>query len=205
MWVSADVRLPSAVRAVSLVFLYKDQASFEAPVSAGGGEAPTSALWTYALLQGVPAILFLSTYSIIILFWAQVYYTARFVILPYLRPSFGFLNAGVYLVLLLTAFLTRALGAYGEFRTYMSLLVGSLYSLTSIALGFFGFKVSAERKHVLTSVIQVAFQFSGDTEDRQQDARKAAIVRRVCRACSAEFCASSKFSHLLYMIRAPCM
>eukprot|EP01053_Blabericola_migrator_P001513 Blabericola_migrator_1__1512@NODE_139_length_13119_cov_94_960389_g121_i0_p10_GENE_NODE_139_length_13119_cov_94_960389_g121_i0NODE_139_length_13119_cov_94_960389_g121_i0_p10_ORF_typecomplete_len193_score16_68DUF1084/PF06454_11/1_9e09_NODE_139_length_13119_cov_94_960389_g121_i028863464 len=47
----------------------------------------------------------------------------------------------------------------------MSLLVGLLYTISAIAFCFFGFRV--------------AFQFSGDSIDRDQDTRKAAVVRRL--------------------------
>ncbi|EER00211.1 hypothetical protein Pmar_PMAR017069 [Perkinsus marinus ATCC 50983] len=52
--------------------------------------------WTNYFLMVFPSLLFLSTYSIVILFWAQVYYAAILVSYPLLRPVCLFFNIAVY-------------------------------------------------------------------------------------------------------------
>eukprot|EP01057_Protomagalhaensia_wolfi_P000846 Protomagalhaensia_wolfi_Nauph_80__845@NODE_148_length_3420_cov_16_707187_g110_i0_p1_GENE_NODE_148_length_3420_cov_16_707187_g110_i0NODE_148_length_3420_cov_16_707187_g110_i0_p1_ORF_typecomplete_len396_score42_35DUF1084/PF06454_11/2e27Mpv17_PMP22/PF04117_12/7_5e03Mpv17_PMP22/PF04117_12/0_28_NODE_148_length_3420_cov_16_707187_g110_i013472534 len=154
------------VRTISLLLIFLDPTSYSQPLIVStpttGGDP---SVWMHSLLLGLPSILYLSAYSIIILFWAQVYITARYVNASGLKPCFGFLNAAIYLVLIVVAVLTKLLAAYLEFRLYMALLVGLLYTVSAIAFCFFGFRV--------------AFQFSGDSIDRDQDTRKAAVVRRL--------------------------
>eukprot|EP01055_Gregarina_sp_Pseudo9_P000523 Gregarina_sp_Pseudo_9__522@NODE_1335_length_1679_cov_13_101220_g1248_i0_p1_GENE_NODE_1335_length_1679_cov_13_101220_g1248_i0NODE_1335_length_1679_cov_13_101220_g1248_i0_p1_ORF_typecomplete_len371_score20_61DUF1084/PF06454_11/9_7e29_NODE_1335_length_1679_cov_13_101220_g1248_i0381150 len=171
------------VRTLSLLFLFLNPSTYSQPLllpkDAGDVATIDPAVWTHSLLLGLPSVLYLSAYSIIILFWAQVYITARYVNASGLRPCFGFLNVAIYLVLIVVALLTKLLNAYLEFRLYMALLVGVLYTVSAAAFCFFGFRV--------------AFQFSGDSVDREQDTRKAAVVRRIL--------GLSIFCPILFMLR----
>ncbi len=61
--------------------------------------------WTCALVRCVPDLLFLTTYSLLILFWAQLSHTATGSPFPLLRPAFLVSNGVLYLAFLLVVVL----------------------------------------------------------------------------------------------------
>ncbi|KAJ0256997.1 Protein TOM THREE 1 [Hirschfeldia incana] len=50
------------------------------------------------ILLDIPSLVFFTTYALLVLFWAEIYYQARAVSTDGLRPSFFIINAVVYLV-----------------------------------------------------------------------------------------------------------
>ncbi len=62
--------------------------------------------WVNDVLMSFPSLFFLTSYSIVILFWAQVYYAAIMVAFPLLRPIFIFVNIAVYGVFLVISIVT---------------------------------------------------------------------------------------------------
>ncbi|KAL9241688.1 hypothetical protein vseg_015768 [Gypsophila vaccaria] len=50
------------------------------------------------VLLDVPSLAFFTTYALLVLFWAEIYYQARAVSTDGLRPSFYMINAVVYLI-----------------------------------------------------------------------------------------------------------
>ncbi|KAF8099251.1 hypothetical protein N665_0247s0034 [Sinapis alba] len=50
------------------------------------------------ILLDIPSLAFFTTYALLVLFWAEIYYQARAVSTDGLRPSFFTINAGVYVV-----------------------------------------------------------------------------------------------------------
>ena len=51
-----------------------------------------------AILLDLPGLLFFSTYTLLVLFWAEIYHQARSLPASSLRPAFLGLNAAVYAV-----------------------------------------------------------------------------------------------------------
>ena len=51
-----------------------------------------------AILLDLPGLLFFSTYTLLVLFWAEIYHQARSLPTGSLRPAFLGLNAAVYAV-----------------------------------------------------------------------------------------------------------
>ena len=51
-----------------------------------------------AILLDLPGLLFFSTYTLLVLFWAEIYHQARSLPTSSLRPAFLGLNAAVYAV-----------------------------------------------------------------------------------------------------------
>ncbi|EER04956.1 conserved hypothetical protein [Perkinsus marinus ATCC 50983] len=82
--------ISNAARALSLIF----DAVIHLEVRMHNLNHPVQA-WTNDVFMTFPSLLFLSTYSIVILFWAQVYYAAVLVSHPLLRPVCIFINIAV--------------------------------------------------------------------------------------------------------------
>lgn len=50
------------------------------------------------VLLDLPGLLFFSTYTLLVLFWAEIYYQARSIPTDCLRPAYYIINGGVYLI-----------------------------------------------------------------------------------------------------------
>ncbi|EZG67825.1 putative transmembrane protein [Gregarina niphandrodes] len=74
-------------------------------------------------------------------------------------------SIGVYSILFVVAAMTKLLAAFEELRIYNALLLSALFLCVGIAFSLYGLKV--------------AFQFSGDSENRSYNTRKSAVIRRV--------------------------
>eukprot|EP01066_Platyproteum_vivax_P011051 Platyproteum_vivax@DN5000_c0_g1_i2.p1 len=132
-------------------------------------DAPNNSeeLWWSYVFRSFPSLMFLSTYSVVILFWSQVYYASTLVSYPWLRPIFTLLNALAYLVYFGMAVTTYYLNAYETFRNCAIMLVGILYSMVSMAFAYYGMKVANQ------------------LVDRSKEVhRKHSIIRRVMVLCT---------------------
>jgi len=118
--------------------------------------------WVRDFLMSIPTLFFLTTYSVVILFWAQVYYASVLVSFPLLKPIVVFLNIAAYVVFSVIACLTLLLMAWAEFRQYLYFLLGVLFFACAIYFFYFGIKVSAQL-----------------LDRNKQLSRKSRIVRRV--------------------------
>eukprot|EP00922_Rhytidocystis_sp_ex-Travisia-forbesii_P071197 GHVS01106273.1.p1 GENE.GHVS01106273.1~~GHVS01106273.1.p1 ORF type:complete len:697 (-),score=114.47 GHVS01106273.1:541-2631(-) len=156
--------LANFARAISLGFLGY-LLSHEPSGVLQGSAAITAAdqhQWLLTILRSAPSLLFLSTYSVVILFWAQVYYAAILVSLPLLKPCFVFINIAAYTVYVSAVVLTHLLQAYAELATYAAFLIGIFYSATALGVAYYGVKVSNKL-----------------SERSKQPSRKNSIIRRV--------------------------
>ena len=80
------------------------------PLQASQASQPALTLWPLLQVQGMhpaaskailldlPGLLFFSTYTLLVLFWAEIYHQARSLPTSSLRPAFLGLNAAVYAV-----------------------------------------------------------------------------------------------------------
>lgn len=91
--------------------------------------------WTCALVRTVPDLFFLTTYSLLILFWAQLSHTATGAPFPWLRPAFlvsnGLLYLGFSLIVILGG--SRVLGS-GQVLQALFILLGVSYILSTLFL-----------------------------------------------------------------------
>ncbi|CEM00768.1 unnamed protein product [Vitrella brassicaformis CCMP3155] len=103
--------------------------------------------WFTYLFRSLPSLIFLSTYSVLIYFWAQVYQAATLVSTPLLRPTFIFVNIAVYCIYAVITVLTLLLHAYEEYRTYSIFLIGVIY--LAVSVGFFVYGMKDGGTHVV--------------------------------------------------------
>ena len=118
--------------------------------------------WVRDFLVSLPTLFFLSTYSVVILFWAQVYYASVLVSFPLLKPIVVFINIAVYVVFAVIACLTLLLMAWTEFRQYLYFLLGILFIFCAANFFYYGVKVAAQL-----------------LDRNKQLSRKSRIIRRV--------------------------
>jgi hypothetical protein len=141
--------------------------------------------WGDHLVHALPAFFFFSTFSLLILFWANLVHEASRLSQAYLWPFFLLLNVAIYLVLLSTAFITLYLRAYHPLGRLLHYLLGCVYVLGAAALPYYGVRVAA----------RIA---SEDGASRFAHGR-VGILRRVvviCAVCTLVFLARGIYSFL---------
>merc|ERR1711874_431599 len=74
--------------------------------------SPDQLKWLWDLLTLLPAMAFLSTFSVVVLFWAQIHYTTTISPLQLLDCLFVCLNIACYILIGAIAVTTYLLGAY---------------------------------------------------------------------------------------------
>ena len=107
--------------------------------------------WTRDVFMALPSLSFITTYSIVVLFWAQIYYAAILVSYPLLKPFFYFSNCAAYTAFTIILLITLDMEAWRAFRVYLLLLLSLLYLLCAALLFNYGVKVAghlAERRAV---------------------------------------------------------
>jgi hypothetical protein len=118
--------------------------------------------WVRDFLSSLPTLFFLTTYSVVILFWAQVYYASVLVSFPLLKPIVIFINIAVYVVFSVIACLTLLLMAWSEFRQYLYFLLGVIFLFCGLNFFYYGVKVAAQL-----------------SDRNKQLSRKSRIIKRV--------------------------
>lgn len=122
----------------------------------------SASIWTITLIETAPTLLFLSTYSVVILFWSQVYYAAILVTVPLLRVTFVFLSFAIYFLYAITAIVTAWMRAPISFEEDTQILFGAAYSLVALGVFYYGLKVAGQL-----------------SDGSQSLSRKSGIIRRV--------------------------
>lgn len=95
-------------------------------------------MWLMDLVLMLPAMCFLSAFSLVILFWAKVHYTTTMTPMPALDYVFISINAGVYALIVVVAVCSFATRKYNILRVYMICSIGLLSLLSSTALFYYG-------------------------------------------------------------------
>ena len=143
-WFHALLFLSTLGRAAALTAELLVAAPLDAP--------PSPALWWLAFGHGLPDLFFLSTYSLLILFWAQLYYDSRpdasrrgrgrCAAQRWLRPLFVAVNVAAFAAFGAVAAVTGERREYARFRrwTFWVLAVG--YGLGTLGVLFYGAKVA---------------------------------------------------------------
>jgi hypothetical protein len=104
------------------------------------------------ILLDIPSLAFFTTYALLVLFWAEIYYQARAVSTDGLRPSFFTINAVVYVIQVkLTTYLAFVISEkFSKFRVNLELggPVGLSFLLNFLTIhlccGFLSFNLSFE-------------------------------------------------------------
>ncbi|KAF7457864.1 putative membrane protein [Cryptosporidium felis] len=96
--------------------------------------------WYQNLLRTLPSLIYISSYSVVVLFWAHVYYSSMLINTPYMISFFIATNSimyGLYIIGLITSLLSNLL----SFITFSLFLLSITYTFSSISLLYFGIKV----------------------------------------------------------------
>ncbi|GAW80148.1 hypothetical protein, conserved [Plasmodium gonderi] len=94
------------------------------------------------LLKSIPTYFFLSSFTIIILFWSQVYYASILVSSPNLLSMYIFLNALVYAVNIVLASLCYLTQAFYNYIYYNYILESVIDYIIAIGFLYYGIKVT---------------------------------------------------------------
>lgn len=97
--------------------------------------------WLSDLVALLPAVVFLSAFSVVVLFWAQLHYTTTIVPLPLLDCLFVCMNIACYLLVAAIAVCTFVLQAYSHLRTYMICIIGCLNAAVAVSFLYYGLMV----------------------------------------------------------------
>lgn len=100
--------------------------------------------WLVDVCGVLPDMLFLSAFSVVVLFLAQLHYTTTIVTVPLLGKAVVAANAICYLVVVAIATAVLELGAPGSLRKYLMCFVGDLNILLAAALMYYGITVGLE-------------------------------------------------------------
>ncbi|KMZ81348.1 hypothetical protein PVIIG_02775 [Plasmodium vivax India VII] len=94
------------------------------------------------ILKAIPTYLFLSSFTIIILFWSQVYYASILVSAPHLQSLYIFLNGLVYAVHIILASLSYFTQTFYNYIFYNYILESIIDYIIAIAFLYYGVKVT---------------------------------------------------------------
>lgn len=97
--------------------------------------------WLWDLITLLPAVVFLSTFSVVVLFWAQLHYTTTITPLQLLDCLFVCLNIACYVLVVAIAVTTFLLGAYTHLRIYMLCIIGFLNLVVALSFFYYGLMV----------------------------------------------------------------
>jgi len=125
------------------------------------------------LLLDLPGLLFFSTYTLLVLFWAEIYHQARSLPTGSLRPTFICVNAVVYLF---QAALWVWSGMAGEERPTLH-KVSSLFLAVVSCLAAAGFVLYGGRLFVMLR------RFPIESKGRRKKLREVGCVTTVCTTC----------------------
>ena len=131
-------------------------------------------VWSYLLLD-LPGLLFFTTYTLLVLFWAEIYHQARSLPTGALRPSFLGVNVAVYLI---QAALWIYLGAANDGKMAPSIPeVSSVFLSLVFLAAACGFLVYGGRLFLMLR------RFPIESKGRRKKLREVGAVTLVCAAC----------------------
>ncbi len=102
--------------------------------------------WFMSLAHAFPDLAFLSTYSFLVLFFAQLYYSSQGRVVANLHSYFFFANASVYLVCVVIAIYTGPTGSsrYAQFRLILEYVLGSIFAISGLGVLYYGCSIIKE-------------------------------------------------------------
>eukprot|EP00884_Botryococcus_braunii_P006287 jgi/Botrbrau1/1565/Bobra.0107s0052.1 len=130
------------------------------------------AVWRYILLD-VPGLLFFSTYTLLVLFWAEIYHQARQLPTSGLRPAFIISNIVVYVIQVgLWIFATTSTDG-SEFARILSCSFMAIVSILAAA----GFLLYGGR------LFNMLRKFPIESRGRRKKLREVGLVTAICATC----------------------
>jgi len=124
------------VRCLSLITEVASQEGFVLPPLDRFTAAQLPWLWNLVVLM--PALVFLSAFSVMVLFWAQLHYTSTLMALPLLDCLFVCVNLACYLLVAAIVVTTFVLHAYNHLRIYMICIIGFLNAVVAVSFFYYG-------------------------------------------------------------------
>jgi hypothetical protein len=102
--------------------------------------------WPMSLTHAFPDLAFLSTYSFLVLFFAQSYYSSKGRVVANLNTYFFVANLIVYLSCIIIAIYTGPGGSskYAEFRLLLEYILASIFGLSGLGVFFYGYSIIRE-------------------------------------------------------------
>jgi Protein of unknown function (DUF1084) len=134
-------------------------------------------VWCYVLLD-LPGLLFFTTYTLLVLFWAEIYHQARSLPTGALRPTFLAVNLAVYAVQV-------GFWVYSGAANDGAVSLGPVAEITAVFLAVvnfaaaLGFLVYGGRLFVMLR------RFPIESKGRRKKLREVGAVTFVCAACFA--------------------
>ena len=128
----------------------------------------------HSFLLDLPGLLFFSTYTLLVLFWAEIYYQARSLPTDSLRPLFVLMNVGVYAIQIgLWVFCSFT---SGESEQLVKELTGCFLAFVSAAAAF-GFLVYGGRLFLMLR------RFPIESRGRRKKLTEVGLVTSICATC----------------------
>ena len=100
--------------------------------------------WYLGMIHGVPDLLFLSTFGLLIVFYAQLYYATYGITLRSLKPLFMLSNIIVYIVFATIAAVTYVGGTFAALREYSMILLTLAYFVSLLGIIYYGYNVTIQ-------------------------------------------------------------
>lgn len=124
------------------------------------------------ILLEVPGLLFFSTYSLLVLFWAEIYYQARSMPTNKLRPGFLLINGVIYFIQIVIWLCEWLMGynAVIQIMARMFLAVVSCFAA-------FGFALYGGRLFLMLR------RFPLESKGRQKKLREVGLITAICLSC----------------------
>ncbi|CAO2815513.1 unnamed protein product [Amaranthus hypochondriacus] len=123
------------------------------------------------MLLDLPGLLFFSTYTLLVLFWAEIYHQARSLPTDRLRPGYYFVNCIVYLVQIIIWICMWISEGHSALRA-----AKLLFSIISFGAAF-GFLVYGGRLFLMLK------RFPIESSGRQKKIYEVGIITTICCTC----------------------
>mmetsp|Transcript_22767 Transcript_22767/g.44719 ORF Transcript_22767/g.44719 Transcript_22767/m.44719 type:complete len:385 (-) Transcript_22767:796-1950(-) len=146
------------------------------------------ACWAISMIHGVPDMLFMSMYSLLTMFWAQLYYAAWGISYASLRPGFVVANVLLYTIYVAIALISLIEARYRLLHFYMDCLLGGAYLISSVVMIYYGYRVFSQLRSKVLSL------------GGQEFPGRKMILRRVIILCIV--CGSTLLLHAVYCVAA---
>jgi hypothetical protein len=124
----------------------------------------------------LPGLLFFSTYTLLVLFWAEIYYQARSLPTGSLRPAFVVMNLGVYAIQIGLWVFCSVSSSEGSSPQLGKELSGCFLAFVSAAAAF-AFLLYGGRLWVMLR------RFPIESRGRRKKLREVGLVTAICATC----------------------
>lgn len=128
-----------------------------------------------SVLLDLPGLLFFSTYTLLVLFWAEIYYQARSLPVSSLRPAFAIVNAIVYAVQV-SLWVANAVYTEPEQHQLAREASGCFLAIVSVAAAS-GFLLYGGRLFLMLR------RFPIESRGRRKKLREVGLVTSICATC----------------------